>query len=481
VLSMLSGEPVSGAAESQAEADAIRAHAAYSIGHIDEARAALARASAGPLDPAGAASARVAWERAALLVNVDGAVAEAISDLDRALEARDGTTTAPSRMLTGLRDSIALLAGIPVDTERIRAALDEALAAQHFARATDLARVLNVALLMWRGTAPAVQFLVEQAHRFDAAGASDAALDFLAEAVQVHVEDGAFAAAIAAADELAERPSPRRAAQMAGIFRCCALAVLGRLDDAEDGLRALDGQITDDWFGRGEWLAVRAQVALWNGQPMRAAQLVAETMAVRTPLVGGHILSRLTGAWAAFEVGLPFEGEASPIRSLAGAELEFEALRHLAADEPTTAAERFAEAARLWDGFNAIRAITCCWAEGEALRRAGSPGAVGRLTLALERAEAAGFEAIVVRARRSLRLAGVRIARPRGGGPAVRPQLTPRERELLELVGRGLTNIEIARRMGLGRPTVVRILSNAMTKLGAASRAQAVALAADVE
>lgn len=31
--------------------------------------------------------------------------------------------------------------------------------------------------------------------------------------------------------------------------------------------------------------------------------------------------------------------------------------------------------------------------------------------------------------------------------------------------------------MGLGRPTVARILSNAMTKLGASSRAQAVALA----
>lgn len=34
----------------------------------------------------------------------------------------------------------------------------------------------------------------------------------------------------------------------------------------------------------------------------------------------------------------------------------------------------------------------------------------------------------------------------------------------------------IARRMGLGRPTVTRILSNAMAKLGATSRAQAVTL-----
>ena len=57
--------------------------------------------------------------------------------------------------------------------------------------------------------------------------------------------------------------------------------------------------------------------------------------------------------------------------------------------------------------------------------------------------------------------------------------LTRRERELVALVGQGLTNTEIARRMGLGRPTVARILSNAMAKLGATSRAHAVTLVGD--
>ncbi len=52
---------------------------------------------------------------------------------------------------------------------------------------------------------------------------------------------------------------------------------------------------------------------------------------------------------------------------------------------------------------------------------------------------------------------------------------------MLRLVGDGLSNIEIARRMGLGRPTVTRILSNAMSKLGVDSRAQAVAVAADLD
>lgn len=64
--------------------------------------------------------------------------------------------------------------------------------------------------------------------------------------------------------------------------------------------------------------------------------------------------------------------------------------------------------------------------------------------------------------------------RPRDG--RVRP-LTGREREVLAHVERGLTNVEIARRMRIARPTVGRLLSNAMDRLGAASRAHAVMLA----
>jgi DNA-binding CsgD family transcriptional regulator len=44
------------------------------------------------------------------------------------------------------------------------------------------------------------------------------------------------------------------------------------------------------------------------------------------------------------------------------------------------------------------------------------------------------------------------------------------------LVERGLTNTEIARRLGLGRPTVARTLASAMAKLGVDRRAQLAAL-----
>jgi DNA-binding CsgD family transcriptional regulator len=55
--------------------------------------------------------------------------------------------------------------------------------------------------------------------------------------------------------------------------------------------------------------------------------------------------------------------------------------------------------------------------------------------------------------------------------------LTGRELEVLELVAEGLVNDEIARRLGLGRPTVVRLIRSAQQKLGAGNRAQAAALA----
>ena len=91
---------------------------------------------------------------------------------------------------------------------------------------------------------------------------------------------------------------------------------------------------------------------------------------------------------------------------------------------------------------------------------------------------AAGLEPLAARARRSLRLAGDRPSQPALVGRSS-GRLTVRERQILDLVERGLTNAEVARRMGVGRPTVARLLSNAMVKLGAGSRAQAVVLAAE--
>jgi DNA-binding NarL/FixJ family response regulator len=63
--------------------------------------------------------------------------------------------------------------------------------------------------------------------------------------------------------------------------------------------------------------------------------------------------------------------------------------------------------------------------------------------------------------------------------PRAFPQLTAREREVLELVARGYDNGRIGRHLGLSDKTVRNNVSVVLAKLPAATRAEAVALARD--
>jgi DNA-binding NarL/FixJ family response regulator len=63
--------------------------------------------------------------------------------------------------------------------------------------------------------------------------------------------------------------------------------------------------------------------------------------------------------------------------------------------------------------------------------------------------------------------------------PPVFPQLTEREREVLELVAEGRANPVIAARLGLSQKTVRNHVSNILTKLQFADRAQAIVHARD--
>jgi DNA-binding NarL/FixJ family response regulator len=59
-------------------------------------------------------------------------------------------------------------------------------------------------------------------------------------------------------------------------------------------------------------------------------------------------------------------------------------------------------------------------------------------------------------------------------GPTPFPDLTDREREILDLVAQGLDNLSIAKRLSVSAKTVRNHLSNILTKLQVADRAQAI-------
>ena len=65
--------------------------------------------------------------------------------------------------------------------------------------------------------------------------------------------------------------------------------------------------------------------------------------------------------------------------------------------------------------------------------------------------------------------------------PRVAPMVTERERQVLELVARGLTNAEVAQELWLSPGTVRRHLENAFAKLGVHTRTAAVARLRELE
>jgi DNA-binding CsgD family transcriptional regulator len=481
VVGVLAGTEGSGTSDERAERDAMLGHALFSLGRHVEAREVLGQPNSRGFDSSSAAAAHVAIERAAFAVNVDGRLEAAIEDLRVVLASQSPGSEAHGQVRTIL-ESMYVLATLPVDIPFLLGAIDGALAARSYASAADLARVVNFALLIWKGADAAVSFIDSLAPRFDDAGVAGTALELKAESVQACLLAGRPREAVARADDLLELPAPPRSRHTAGIFRGRALGLMGRFDEAER-VSELEAIVGADFVGRGELMATQAELALWGGQPNRAIELVEAVLAIPSPIHGGHTLPQLTRSWAEFDSGRPPTTVTGilPAPTHAGAVFEVNGLRLLHEGDAAGAAIQFAEAAAGWAAFNAPRAVFCRWAEGEALRRAGDVGPMERrLASALEAAIASDHEVAAVRIRRSLRQAGVRVPAVERGLAAAGSGLTRRERELLGLAGQGLTNAEIARRMGLGRPTVARILSNAMGKLGAGSRAQAVNLGADL-
>ena len=125
----------------------------------------------------------------------------------------------------------------------------------------------------------------------------------------------------------------------------------------------------------------------------------------------------------------------------------------------------------MMDDDDSVFAAMRAGARGYLLKGA-APGEVERAVRAVANGEVLLGPDVAARA--MAYLAGARTA-----GPVPFPDLTDREREVLDLVARGLDNASIARRLALSPKTVRNHLSNILTKLAVADRAQAIVRARD--
>ena len=422
-------------------------------------------------DPASDGAIELAAIETVILVNL-GRLRDGLAVAQEALRVAGD---APRRYrLVGTLAAIRLYAGETDRLEDLESAVADTFAAGDGNAAAGRAMDLYYLTLAYRGGPAAAAVALDAADRVERIGLHTRASELRAERAQATIFSGDLHAAVVSIDSLLEEPLGLLSRQRLLYDRGLALGLLGRVDEAERTLAEVDAIATDDFDGRGSVLWCWAEVALWSGQPRRALELAQASMAFTAFNDAEYVLPSLARAWAEVELGRSPTSTGSdppPFRDLAGANPELRGLEALAVGDPALAAAAFDEAERLWTGFNVPRALICRWAAGEARRRAGAPDAVARLRDAMVGATAIGFEPLAARARRSLRLAGEHPASP-AGSTRSSGLLTAREAELVQLVERGLSNIEIARRLGLGRPTVARMLASAMGKLGVERRTQ---------
>jgi DNA-binding NarL/FixJ family response regulator len=252
------------------------------------------------------------------------------------------------------------------------------------------------------------------------------------------------------------------------LHRALALAQAGRTGDASTVLDDGSWPDTPAWRSARWW--ARAETAVLAGRLVTCAAAASEARADVAPTFPIVDLATLVACRAAVESGE--RPRPAPSRSpLAGVvDAEIAALEGLAAGAPD-AADRFDAAAVAWAGRHHPAALRCRLAAAEL--RLPDPVAVTALERLVDEADRLGLRVLVARARRQLHRAGVR--RKGSSGAAGVGALSPREQEVLVLVGAGASSREIANQLGVAPSTVDTQVKSAMQKLGARTRLQAAA------
>lgn len=407
----------------------------------------------------------------ALLLDLDPRVAERRAARALELAVGSGHLEAHARWIVG---GASLRSQAPGWRDEFRRALELAQEIDGGDLEFRIAESLCFALLVSGEPQEGLRVTEEARHRAAGRGLTSWDRRLRTGLVGLHWHAGDLAAAQRACELLILESSPRG---RLGVWTAQVLADVGRHDESLAIARQLVRDAHPTWQGLGEALWALCDAELAAGDPRRSLE-AAEALRDRFGGEGPAAFARVTGAWARFDLGLAMaDGDppavTQPISEGAVPELQGVAL--LGRDDASAASECFREAASLWRGTHFRGHLRCLWALGEAHRRSGDRNAaIATLEDAETVAMGHGEVSVLRRIRRSLRLAGVRrsVGRGHAGG------LTAREREILGLVSEGLNNDAVARRLGIGRPTVERMLQSATRKLGARTRGQAAGLLA---
>ena len=466
--------------ETAAMAEATRARIQWSAGDPEAMRASIERGLALVAGTDSPAEALLRAEAVTVTALVDGRFDEGLDRADAAILLAHRAGADPTRGLL-LRATILAGLGRPGWAEALAAVVEAARAAGDVETELSAANNLVSGHEMHGDPAIGRELAASMATRAEELRLAAWERQFGALVANLDLHAGHLEVALARSENLLDEALDPLAAQQVGLTAGLALVDLGRHEEAVRVLERLLLAASPDVTGRGDVLFVLAEAALWGGLPDEALARLDAYREYEESEYPTSFLVDVTAGWAALEAGRAIPARfaiGDPTGMLVGARSERKAIETAAAGDDLGAATLFDAAALSYAGFHRRGELRSRWAAAEWRRRAGDPATVVELEALEDALIRDGFGPLLVRVHRSLRLLGERRAVRAPAAGATR--LTAREQEIATLVARGLTNQEIARRMGLGRPTVARLLSNGMAKLGVDSRAQVAARAGDL-